>query len=74
IYAADAFDQSLPYGNPESLLQRGWKLLVPPRPIAAHTTLALPSPPTSYRYYLLWITALPPSASSAEIAEITLFR
>ncbi len=27
-----------------------------------------------YRYYLIWMTALPPGMQSASIAELTLYR
>jgi hypothetical protein len=27
-----------------------------------------------FRYYLIWITALPPKMNSASIGELTLFR
>jgi hypothetical protein len=27
-----------------------------------------------YRYYLMWMTTLPPGRESATIAELTLFR
>ena len=29
---------------------------------------------TAYRYYLVWITALPPESDKVEIAEVTLYR
>ena len=29
---------------------------------------------SSYRYYLVWITTLPPGQQSASISELTLFK
>jgi hypothetical protein len=34
--------------------------------------LNLPGP--GYRYYLIWLTTLPPHAQSATIADLTLFK
>jgi eukaryotic-like serine/threonine-protein kinase len=73
IYASNGFDQ-LPYGETTPLTQRGWMQLAPGRTIGAHTTTPLSNPSDiRYRYYLLWITALPPSSEVAEISEATLF-
>jgi serine/threonine-protein kinase len=56
------------------LTQRGWAQLAAPHTIASHTTIPLSNPTdTRYRYYLIWITKLPPSSEVAEIAEATLF-
>jgi serine/threonine-protein kinase len=73
IYAANDFQQ-LPYGDTTPLTQRGWTQVAPPRTIAAHTTIPLNNATgVRYRYYLIWITKLPPSSEVAEIAEATLF-
>ena len=37
-------------------------------------TVALDTAGTKYRYYLVWITALPPDDDRVEIAEVSLFR
>jgi serine/threonine-protein kinase len=72
VYAAQRFD-SLPYGDTTPLTQRGWTQVAAPQRIAGHTTIALDDPSGGrYRYYLLWITALPPSSEVAEVAEATL--
>jgi eukaryotic-like serine/threonine-protein kinase len=63
-----------PTGDAQSLAGRGWTQLAPPRPIASHTTIPLDSATQSHRYYLVWITELPPGSETAEISEITLFR
>jgi hypothetical protein len=74
VYAARTFAADLPYGNPESLLQRGWTLLSAPRAIPAQSTILLDTHGVPYRYYLLWITRLPPGSETAAISGITLFR
>lgn len=74
IYASNDF-QHLPYGDTTPLTQRGWTQLAPARTIEADTTVSLSNPTgAAYRYYLVWITQLPPSSETAEISEITLFR
>ncbi len=79
IYAAKkGFDNKLPFGDPESLTERGWVLLAPPRVIGSQTDIPLNTGGSLYRYYLVWITKLQPGGGSgavaAQIAEITLFR
>jgi len=74
IYASNGFTE-LPYGDTTPLTQRGWTLLAPARAVQATTTIALSDPGDSrYRYYLIWITSLPPSSAAAEISEATLFQ
>ncbi len=41
VYAAGAFDSGLPYGAPQSLSERGWAQLAPPRTIEAQSTIPL---------------------------------
>jgi hypothetical protein len=73
IYASNDFQQ-LPYGASTPLTQRGWTQMAGPRTVAARTTITLSDPSdTRYRYYLIWITALPPSSEVAEVEEATLF-
>ncbi|HEX3392656.1 MAG TPA: protein kinase [Solirubrobacteraceae bacterium] len=52
----------------------GWTQLATARTIDTHTTIAINSAGTVYRYYLIWITHLPPGLQTAEISEATLFR
>ena len=74
VYGANHIEE-LPYGDTVPLAQRGWTQLASPRTIAASTTIALSNPGDErYRYYLIWITALPPASEVAEISEATLFR
>jgi eukaryotic-like serine/threonine-protein kinase len=74
IYAANTIAE-LPYGDTTPLTQRGWTELARARTIDASTTIALSDPTgVRYRYYLIWITSLPPSSETAEISEATLFQ
>jgi eukaryotic-like serine/threonine-protein kinase len=74
IYAASSFDKGLPFGASESLTGRGWKLLASPQNIHSPTTITLNTQGAAYRYYLVWITKLPPNNETAQISEITLFK
>jgi len=75
IYASDGFREDLPYGDSTPLTQRGWTQIAPVRTIGASTTIRLSDPSdVRYRYYLIWITSLPPSSETAEIEEATLFK
>jgi eukaryotic-like serine/threonine-protein kinase len=73
IYGADHILE-LPYGNSTALGARGWQgplgssaNVHGEERIAVHTT-------HPYRYYLMWMTTLPPHAELATINELTLFR
>jgi serine/threonine-protein kinase len=70
VYAANAYSG----GASGTLADHGWSELAPPRAIGPRTTIAFGGKGISYRYYLVWITALPPGSETAEISEITLFR
>ncbi len=75
VYVANHIDLSLPYGNSTPLTARGWR-----GPVgedadvhdSAHIQLNLSG--ARYRYYLVWITELPPGMEFASLAELTLFR
>jgi hypothetical protein len=73
VYAANTFDSDLPFGASQSLSERGWVQLAPPRTIPAQVTIPLDGG-ARWRYYLLWITRLPPGSETAEISDITLFK
>ncbi len=74
IYAANEIAE-YPYGNSTPLAARGWK-----GPIGqsgyVHDGERIPLEYTNkaYRYYLIWITTLPPGMESASISELTLFK
>jgi hypothetical protein len=74
VYAANTFDSGLPYGSSQSLSERGWVRLAPPRTLPAQSTVPLDTRGMRYRYYLLWITRLPPGGETAAISELTLFK
>ena len=75
IFVANRIDLSLPYGDPTPLAARGWQ-----GPVGAsgyvHDRERIQLKPSSqpYRYYLIWITTLPPNMQAAQIAELTLFK
>ncbi len=74
VYAARSFDANLPFEEPESLARRGWTKLVAPRAVGAQSTIRLDTRGVAFRYYLLWITHLPPSSETAAISGLTLFK
>jgi serine/threonine-protein kinase len=75
IYAADRIELELPYGSSTPLSARGWL-----GPVGASTDvhdgeripLKLSGHP--HRYYLVWLTTLPPGMESASLDELTLFK
>jgi eukaryotic-like serine/threonine-protein kinase len=75
IYVANHIQLALPYGNPTPLAARGWQ-----GPVGKSTfvhdreRIQLSVGGRRFRYYLLWIVALPPSMQSASLAELTLFQ
>jgi tRNA A-37 threonylcarbamoyl transferase component Bud32 len=74
IYGANEVNSSYPYGDSTPLAARGWH-----GPLGAasdvHDRRRVPiSGGGKYRYYLVWLTTLPPGAESASISELTLFK
>jgi eukaryotic-like serine/threonine-protein kinase len=75
MYAADTIRLALPYGDTVTLAERGWQ-----GPFGASSyvhdreRIPLSSSGQRFRYYLVWITTLPPNMQSASISEVTLFR
>jgi eukaryotic-like serine/threonine-protein kinase len=75
VYGAHTVNLSYAYGDSTPLTDRGWH-----GPLGAadnvrnHQRIKLSSAATPYRYYLLWLTALPPGQESASISELTLFK
>jgi hypothetical protein len=75
IYAADKIALELPYGNSTPLSARGWQ-----GPVGAsgdvhdHERIPLALSGRAHRYYLVWLTTLPPGMESATINELTMLR
>jgi serine/threonine-protein kinase len=74
VYAGDHIDLTLPYGSSVTLAARGWH-----GPIGASARVRSGerirlSSGGAHRYYLIWMTTLPPGSQSATISEVTLFR
>ncbi len=74
IYASTGLTSGSSSGAGQSLTALGWTALAPARTIGAHTTIAIDSSGLVYRYYLVWLTRLPPGQETSEISEVTLFR
>jgi len=74
VYAADKINLSYPYGDSTPLSARGWH-----GPLASATgvhnrqRIRFAGNSTAYRYYLVWLTTLPPGQESASISDLTLF-
>jgi hypothetical protein len=74
VYGAKDINLSYPYGDSTPLAARGWH---GPLGAASHVRnrqRVSISGGHSYRYYLVWLTTLPPGAESASISELTLFK
>ncbi|HEX7610699.1 MAG TPA: protein kinase [Solirubrobacteraceae bacterium] len=74
VYVADSVEVTLPDGSSTSLAARGWH---GPAGASANVRSGVRiriSVARPYRYYLLWMTALPPHGQLATISDLTLFR
>ena len=60
-------------GPPSTVPDPGWKLVAQVSGVHDGQQIPLDTANTPFRYYLLWITKLPPGKSAASIAELTLF-
>jgi eukaryotic-like serine/threonine-protein kinase len=75
IYVADRIELELPYGSSVPLSARGWQ-----GPVGSSADvhdgerIALSLSGHPHRYYLVWLTTLPPGMESATINELTLFK
>ena len=80
VYGTDEINLSYPYGDSTPLSARGWHgPLGSAQNIRNRQRVRLTgggggSTPTAYRYYLVWLTTLPPGQESASISELTLFK
>ena len=74
IYGAEKINLSYAYGDATPLAARGWQ-----GPLASATSVRNRqrihlTASTRYRYYLVWLTTLPPGQQSASISDLTLFK
>jgi eukaryotic-like serine/threonine-protein kinase len=74
VYAANHFDSGLPFGSPQSLAERGWTQIAAAQGVGPQSTIRLDTGGARYRFYLFWITRLPPGSETAAISQITLFQ
>jgi hypothetical protein len=75
VYVANHIDLSFGYGDSTPLSARGWS-----GPVGSSAAvkdgerIRLHPPKGAFRYYLVWLSTLPPHSESATISGITLFR
>jgi serine/threonine-protein kinase len=75
IYASNGIDLAPPYGDPTPLAARGWQ-----GPVGASAyvhgreRIALNLGHRSYRYYLVWLSTLPPGMQRAVLSDVVLFK
>jgi serine/threonine-protein kinase len=74
VYGATHEPRSLPYGDSTPLSARGWQ-----GPLAAAAAVADKETihfagARQFRFYLFWLTSLPPGKQLAQINELTLFK
>jgi eukaryotic-like serine/threonine-protein kinase len=74
IYAANQEPPSLPYGDQATLSARGWQGPVGQSAAVTNGQRIALSVPHPFRYYLVWLTTLPPNMQSAQINELTLLQ
>jgi eukaryotic-like serine/threonine-protein kinase len=74
VYGADKINLSYAYGDSTPLTSRGWHgPLASAQNVRDNQRIKL-SGGASYRYYLIWLTTLPPGQQSASLSELTLFK
>ncbi len=74
VYVADHITM-LPYGDATPLAERGWQGPVGASPyVHDGERIALSPSEEPHRYFLLWITTLPPHMELATISALTLFK
>lgn len=75
IYGAQSISLSYPYGDTTPLSARGWQgPLGSSANVHKRQRITLNSGSPAYRYYLIWLTTLPPGQESASISDLTLFK
>jgi eukaryotic-like serine/threonine-protein kinase len=61
-------------GTAPPTIEAGWTRVTDIKSAKASTRLSLDTGNTRYRYYLVWITKLPPGADHVQISEVRLWR
>jgi serine/threonine-protein kinase len=61
-------------GPPAAIQDPGWQQLAAKASVPNRFRFQLATRGVRYRYYLVWITALPPGSTKVSISELTLFR
>jgi hypothetical protein len=74
VYAANRINLELPYGDATPLGARGWQGPLGASSAVVNGARILLADARRFRYYLVWLTTLPPGMQSASINELTLFR
>jgi hypothetical protein len=75
IFVADQIDLLLPYGDSTPLASRGWRGPIgESRYVHNGERISFNLGGRPSRYYLIWITTLPPGREMAAISELTLFK
>jgi tRNA A-37 threonylcarbamoyl transferase component Bud32 len=60
-------------GPPKTVPDPGWKLVGSAKGLKSRQSIALDTASQRFRYYLVWITKLPPDAKKVQISEVALF-
>src|SRR6476646_8383694 len=74
VYGADKINLSYAYGDTTPLTARGWTGPLGSAENVRNGQRVRLSGGGTYRYYLIWLTTLPPGQQSASISELTLFK
>lgn len=61
-------------GTPASGPPAGWSRLSPPQSVSKLDTIRLATNGQRHRWYLVWITTLPPGSQKVDIQEVSLLR
>jgi serine/threonine-protein kinase len=75
VYASTNINLSLPFGDSTSLAARGWQ-----GPVGSSASVhngervTLNTGGRRFRYYLIWLSTLPPGMQRASISDVTLLR
>jgi serine/threonine-protein kinase len=60
-------------GPPKTVPDPGWKLVGGAKSLKSRESISLDTASQRFRYYLVWITKLPPKGKKVEISEVALF-